>query len=361
MGNETRGFGLEFAERELCARLWTLFREGQEPIGRYVRFQAGGFISGWYDDMKHYWDLRAGVFRLLDDCRCSFARMQRVTIVDNLIRLDLTVEGTGEPLTLLERIEFGSTVHAAPLISSSIRAPHAGARRDLVIVRANEASQHVHWPKNITNEDRTWDLMVSFYGSGENFGTDPNAEYQVHQLGWKYAAIHSLFYDASPLWTYKRFALVDDDIMTTWRDMNEMFALFTEFDLALAQPALSGHVIHPITLPNKDYLLRFTSFVEVMTPWFSRDALRTCLPTFLGNDRGFGMDHIWPKLLGEPRNKLAIVDKIVVEHTRPLAMNYDLEKFVGEAWGFQMAYSAYPRQAEFGGILRAPQNRYQDW
>ncbi|MEJ7660045.1 MAG: DUF707 domain-containing protein [Hymenobacter sp.] len=58
--------------------------------------------------------------------------------------------------------------------------------------------------------------------------------------------------------------------------------------------------------------------VEVMAPLFSQDALRQCLVSFNENKSSWGLDSVWPKILGYPQNKLGVFDAVVMEHTRPV-------------------------------------------
>ena len=54
-----------------------------------------------------------------------------------------------------------------------------------------------------------------------------------------------------------------------------------------------------------------------MCPFFSRDALAKCLPTFQENVSGYGVDIVlWPAILG--KRGMAIIDAVQVAHRRPL-------------------------------------------
>lgn len=77
-------------------------------------------------------------------------------------------------------------------------------------------------------------------------------------------------------------------------------------------------VQHPITLKNEGLSFRHTNFVEIMAPLFSRQALLQCLFTFNISISGYGLDLIWPKVLGWPTDKIALFDSVSVRHTRPI-------------------------------------------
>jgi hypothetical protein len=56
-----------------------------------------------------------------------------------------------------------------------------------------------------------------------------------------------------------------------------------------------------------------------MTPFFSRDALLQCQPTFTLSELGWGLEYLWNEIL---RSKgLAIVDHFPVTHIRPVQSN----------------------------------------
>ena len=101
-----------------------------------------------------------------------------------------------------------------------------------------------------------------------------------------------------------------------------MFLLAEQYKLLLAQPAMIGHVSHRITLPQPNTLLRFTNFVEVLAPLMSLDTLMLVKDTFDENYSGWGYDFLWPYLLEYPQDKIAIIDSIVMKHTKPVGTDY---------------------------------------
>jgi hypothetical protein len=85
---------------------------------------------------------------------------------------------------------------------------------------------------------------------------------------------------------------------------------------------MDGYVSHNITLPVINNILRYTNFVEVLAPLFSLEALLKVYQTFDLNYSGWGYDYLWPYLLGYPQDKIAIIDNIIMTHTRPVGSNY---------------------------------------
>jgi hypothetical protein len=90
------------------------------------------------------------------------------------------------------------------------------------------------------------------------------------------------------------------------------------YGLELAEPPFFpwDTVSHEITLCDPRNVLRFVSFVECNATLFSRSALETCRPTFLESETGAGIDAVWPKLLGYPEDKIALLDCVPCGHPR---------------------------------------------
>ena len=242
--------------------------------------------------------------------------------------------------------------------------PQRPKRRNLVVVRADEHSLHTQWARNTTQADRNWDLCVSFYGAAENLPGEDAAEYRVLQnTERKYQALYACMHRGSPLWEYDHIAFPDDDLLVSWRDWNDLFNTCREFRLELAQPALSrsGFIAHDICAQEERYRLRYTSFVEIMTPIFSRAALEICVSTFARSASGFGLDNIWPKLLGDPTDRIAIIDGTPIFHTRPQGLNYNVERALAEGNALQRAYNAPSCVIEYGAVFARPINRMAKW
>ena len=221
-----------------------------------------------------------------------------------------------EPLSQISPIDPGLEI---------VRRTAAPRRRNLVVLRANEDSLHPHWRADILPAERSWDLCLSFYGKPENFPIDDHSDYQVIQnQDRKFQALYKLFHENSQFWDYEYIMFPDDDLMMSWMDINNVFEIALEHRLELAQPALTrdSYFGPEITLQQPGILLRFTTYVEGMIPVFSRDALRTCIPTFRRALLGWGVDCLWPSLLGSHAARVGIIDFVAVRHTRPVGHNY---------------------------------------
>ncbi len=205
-------------------------------------------------------------------------------------------------------------------------------RRNLVIVRAGDASLHPGWLDG--PEARNWDLVVSY------FGKDPVRYRQddvvrIDGVGPKWTPLHRLLLDHPDyLDRYDYIWLPDDDLAATKADINRFFRLCAEYRLELAQPSLSADspMTHPLLIHNRASHIRFTNFVEVMAPCFSAACLARVLPTFSATESGWGIDWLWPRLVADRDSGIAIVDDVVIRHTRPLGgPNYDAMRAKGKS------------------------------
>jgi hypothetical protein len=86
----------------------------------------------------------------------------------------------------------------------------------------------------------------------------------------------------------------------------------------LAQPAILGWWTSRNSVKVSGLKLRYTNWVEMMCPCFSKKALELCKETFNADKSCWGIEFIWNKLLGFPKNKIAIIDEVHAIHTRPM-------------------------------------------
>jgi hypothetical protein len=141
-------------------------------------------------------------------------------------------------------------------------------RENLIVVRAGDASLHRRWIND--TRARNFDLLVSYYGSSPG-RYERKADHYHAMRGPRWPAHDWLWRHRRDLFDrYERVAFVCDDVDADTRTWNAMFDLCGWFGLDLAQPAVAGYVNHAITRPVAGALLRYTTFVEVMCPVFSR-------------------------------------------------------------------------------------------
>jgi len=140
------------------------------------------------------------------------------------------------------------------------------------------------------------------------------------------------------LWDYVHYWMPDEDILLEPDKIDEFFALMEENNLDLAQPSV---LKSDDSFPSWDRFIHVegediipTDFVEIMCPAFSNRALRECIESFPLSLSGWGLDLAWAKILMDAGMKLAIVNSIVVKHTRPVG--------AGELYGILKSHNTSP-------------------
>ncbi|WP_411034596.1 hypothetical protein [Shinella sp. BYT-45] len=348
-------------ESDLFAGTWAFLRENGDSIAPVLRFLPNGVVGGYIHPFERCWALADGKLRFLNIYGQTTTEFgDHAEDEHGLLRLKGRSRVDPGTVHVLERAAMPSARDFGQAASDDVpqfriaESVGRGRRRNLVVLRANAHSLHTQWPANIGEEDRNWDLCISWYGRElpENLA---GWEYFTHQPNdRKFSAIYKLFLEGSPLLDYENIYMPDDDLMTSWGDINKLFNIFRLGGFDIAQPSLvpTSYVTHPVTAQNPDYVLRYTSFVELMCPVFTRAFLRICLPTFEASFSGFGLDHIWSQLAGRVPGRIAIIDDIAVAHTRPPNKNYDVIAAIMEERSMAGLYRSSKSYETFGGIGR---------
>jgi hypothetical protein len=187
---------------------------------------------------------------------------------------------------------------------------------NLVIAPAGDNSLHFEWIKGNPN----FELVLLYYGDN----IDVAKSYTNHtphvyaSKGFKWWLIKS-FIEENFDWVnqFNYIWFPDDDIRIETEEINKLFNIAKQYDLWLCQPSLLGYASHQITLPQENSLLRYTNFVEVMSPLMSLKTLLKLKESFDINYSSWGLDGIWSYMLGDPQDKIAIIDSIKMNHTKP--------------------------------------------
>ena len=181
--------------------------------------------------------------------------------------------------------------------------------KNCVISAVGRESLHRKWLEG----EPDFDLHLIVYDDSlERFRGD--AGHVCHIKGYKLKSVYR-YLAARPelLGRYEYFFVPDDDILMDATTINALFAAMRHYRLKIAQPALCrsyytwGH-----TLRDRYCRLRYTDFVEMMVPCFSREALEKVLFTFNENETGWGTETHWPLLIDAGPRDMAIVDEVGV-------------------------------------------------
>jgi len=187
----------------------------------------------------------------------------------------------------------------------------SNAKKNLVIAAVGDYSLHKSWCNS-----NNFDTYLVYYGDKE--GYEGESKWHKKSKGYKYHLIQDVL-DENDFWkNYNYIWLPDDDLQTCVEDVEKLFELMRFYNIELAQPSIVGYYGTWITLHQMGSIIRFTNWVEIMCPCFSCKALELCKQTFKENNCGWGIEGIWNVLLGHPKDKIAIIDEVVVRHTRPV-------------------------------------------
>ncbi len=148
---------------------------------------------------------------------------------------------------------------------------------------------------------------------------------------------------AFPTKDYDAVMIADDDLTPAECTWSDVFDLFHESKLSVAQAALtrdstrvwSWPVTHqdPSHVPNlmsetdvakagrTQY--RTTDFVEVMAPIFTKEAIEAGVPYFLDEPYGLGLETWWHQAYAK-KGELGVLDATPMRHTRPLGSAHSM-------------------------------------
>lgn len=188
-------------------------------------------------------------------------------------------------------------------------------KKNAVFVPVGKDSLH----RQLLKGDADFDLHLLIYdGSYNKFCND--SDFVACDAGYKMDMIYRYLHRHPELFEkYEYFFLLDDDIVISTEDVNRLFSMMREYQLKIAQPSLvMSYYTYKHTAFHPFYILRYTIFVEMMMPCFSRDALKAVLPTFEQKIRWCGIEMHWPVLVGSNHKDMAIVDAVSAKHTRPV-------------------------------------------
>lgn len=191
--------------------------------------------------------------------------------------------------------------------------------KNVIISRNGPNSLHEKWLAN--SDTKNWDLILLFYDEDsfrKNQGQEGKSFYYA---GGKWEAYYNFFQDyPDVLNQYDYFWFADDDISLQGNEINKMFQRMNDYDLDIAQPAMSidSYFSYLITIQCDFLKIRFSNFVEVMAPCLRKSLVKDMLPFFKDAFSGMGLDSIWTYKTRREPNKIAILDEVVMTHTRPV-------------------------------------------
>ena len=165
-------------------------------------------------------------------------------------------------------------------------------------------------------ENQNFDMYIIYYGNNDdNYNLYKSKSKLIERREGSKFQNFNYFYQTYPdiISKYDRFFILDDDIQMTCEDINKMFELSRKYNIAICQPSFSndGKISHEITRHDPNILLRYTNFIEVNTPLYSKDALKNLMNVYHPDLIGWGIDylHIWANGL-DNTNIYAIIHSV---------------------------------------------------
>jgi hypothetical protein len=167
--------------------------------------------------------------------------------------------------------------------------------------------------------DRNFDLAIRYYHPPQ--ADDPlvyDADYVLTGGLSKFHAAKQFIETTGVLSRYDGFLFLDGDISFEDRDMEKLLDMAASGGFALAQAGLTpdSYFSWEITLARPAFEYRETSFVEVMAPYVSRQALASIIHTFDQSISSHGLDRVWPHLLRGQR--IGVIDAVRMRHALPI-------------------------------------------
>lgn len=162
---------------------------------------------------------------------------------------------------------------------------------------------------------RNFDLAVRFYEPpGVNEGLVEAAEFVMTGGLSKFHAAYLFLESFRLAQSYDGYLFLDGDLDFDGRQLSQFLSFVDAARLDLAQPSVTrdSYCYWRMAYHQSLFILRETTFVEVMAPFLSKHALATCMPTFAKSISTYGLDLVWPSLIGS--EAIGVVDAFQVRH-----------------------------------------------
>lgn len=201
-------------------------------------------------------------------------------------------------------------------------------RKNLLFVSAGDnTSFYKYWLDN----DRNYDIYICYYGKKNKY--KEYADYYIKRKGSKIQNFYYLWnLNENNIRNYENYYIVDDDIIIKTDEINFLFDLLNKYNLWMLQPSFNNKlskISHKITKNIPNNFMRFTNFIEINTPFFSKYAITKCLEIYDETLVGYGIDLLFLWYLGHEKiDKYAIVDYIMC--INPYNKNREIDKLQKE-------------------------------
>ena len=200
------------------------------------------------------------------------------------------------------------------LISDSIRDNFKTSERRLLFTSAGD---NTFFYNNWCDKNRNYDIWLVYYGNNdENYNKYSKYVDKIwRRKGSKFQNLYYLYQNNNDeLMKYDRYLITDDDIIIATNDINKLFDISTEYNLWICQASFKSkisRISHKITEQQKNNILRYTNFIEVTCPLFTKDCLIKLFNVFEPKLIGWGIDYLFIWVNGiDVKDKYAVIDSI---------------------------------------------------
>lgn len=197
------------------------------------------------------------------------------------------------------------------LMTKLIKQLKAPTSKYLVFTSAGDNSNLQHWLVG----HKEFDLWISYFGNQENKFSEV-ADYYMMRKGGKFPALHNIYQQWPELLAqYDAIFVLDDDLIFSATDITRLFKIRERYDLWLLQPAFDkrGKISFKLNEVHPFSLLRYSNFVEVACPLFTKDHLFNFMAEYDPTLIGWGVDFWFSEQIAKQdahHNKIAIIDLI---------------------------------------------------
>lgn len=218
-------------------------------------------------------------------------------------------------LRLVSAAEFAGTYAAAESLSGG----ETSEREALVVVNVNPAAPFCI---EIDAEPRFRLGVFDYSGSGYAPRLPCRIDLRLSRkvLGKGELLAHLADLD---LGEYDYIAEIDHDVLLSVSAINRLLFIARLHKLDLFQPSLShdSFISHPHLANRPGLILRETTFVESMTPFFSAAAFALSKDSFGESISAWGLDFVWSNRVRQTQGRLAVIDAVLAKHLNPVRSN----------------------------------------
>lgn len=148
-----------------------------------------------------------------------------------------------------------------------------------------------------TEKYRKYDLWVVYYGDNEKKYEDYKKQVDfIHKRkGSKFQNLYYIYNTyKEEILKYDRFFILDDDIVINTSEINRMFEISNKYKLWICQPSFGrgSKTSWEHTKNVKGAILRYTNFIEVNAPLYTRWALQRLMRYYTPKLIGWGVDYL---------------------------------------------------------------------